>query len=217
MITNLFVVFDPCTGFLSLNWLRTWIFILILPYKFWFIRNKTSVITNKIIKRLKDEIFIFIPYKGTTLILISIFVFIIINNIIGLIPYVFTSSSHLIFSLALALPLWLAFILYGWINKRQSIFAHLLPTGTPGVLIPFIVIIETIRNIIRPGSLSVRLMANIIAGHLLMSLLGNNTGRMILIISTIVVYTRLILFESAVALIQGYVFITLTTLYSREI
>nr|YP_010362167.1 ATP synthase F0 subunit 6 [Trifida elongata]UNS15670.1 ATP synthase F0 subunit 6 [Trifida elongata] len=217
MMTNLFVVFDPCTGFLSLNWLSTWIFILILPYKFWFMSNKTSVMTNKIIKSLKDEMFMFMPYKGTTLMLISIFVFIMINNIMGLMPYVFTSSSHLIFSLALALPLWLAFMLYGWINKSQSMFAHLLPTGTPGVLMPFMVMIETISNIIRPGSLSVRLMANMIAGHLLMSLLGNNTGSMMLMISTMVVYTGLMLFESAVALIQGYVFMTLTTLYSSEI
>lgn len=89
--------------------------------------------------------------------------------------------------------------------------------GTPSVLIPFIVIIETIRNIIRPGSLSVRLIANIIAGHLLISLLGNNTGRLILIISTIVIYIGLIVFELAVAIIQSYVFMTLTTLYSREV
>ncbi|WP_431834057.1 F0F1 ATP synthase subunit A, partial [Escherichia coli] len=52
-------------------------------------------------------------------------------------------------------------------------FAHLVPQGTPPVLIPFIVCIETIRNIIRPGTLAVRLAANIIAGHLLLTLLGN--------------------------------------------
>ncbi|WP_369011417.1 F0F1 ATP synthase subunit A [Pseudophaeobacter profundi] len=59
-------------------------------------------------------------------------------------------------------------------NKTNHIFTHLLPVGTPPILIPFIVIIESIRNIIRPRSLAVRLRANIIAGHLLIRLLGNN-------------------------------------------
>lgn len=217
MITNLFSVFDPCTGALSLNWLRTIIFVFILPYKYWFILNKIGVSFIIVLKSLKNEISTLMPYKGTTLIILTLFVYILINNLIGLLPYVFTSSSHLVFSLGIALPLWLSFIIYGWFNKYNSIFRHLVPTGTPPVLIPFIVIIETVRNIIRPGSLSVRLTANIIAGHLLISLLGNNTSRVILITTTIIVYLGLIIFELAVAIIQSYVFITLRTLYSREI
>lgn len=217
MITNLFSVFDPCTGTLSLNWLRTMIFIFIMPYKYWLIPNKINLSFIILMKTLKNEISILMPYKGTTLIMLTLFVYILINNLIGLLPYVFTSSSHLIFSLGLALPLWLSFIIYGWVNKYNSIFSHLVPTGTPPVLMPFIVIIETVRNIIRPGSLSVRLTANIIAGHLLMSLLGNNTSRLIIITTTMIIYLGLIIFELAVAIIQSYVFITLSTLYSREI
>jgi F-type H+-transporting ATPase subunit a len=97
--------------------------------------------------------------------------------------------------------------------------AHIVPLGTPGVLIPFIVLIETIRNVIRPGTLAVRLTANIIAGHLLLVLLGNqgpsSSSRIILIlISTQIL---LLMLERAVALIQSYVFAVLTTLYSREV
>jgi F-type H+-transporting ATPase subunit a len=62
---------------------------------------------------------------------------------------------------------------YGWANNTQHIFAHLVPQGTPGVFIPFMVCIETIINVIRPGTLAVRLSANIIAGHLLITLIGN--------------------------------------------
>jgi hypothetical protein len=97
-------------------------------------------------------------------------------------------------------------------------FAHLIPSGTPIILIPFIVCIETIRNIIRPGALAVRLIANIIAGHLLITLLGNRTTRANMAVALlIIIQIFLILFETAVAMIQAYVFSVLRTLYTREV
>jgi F-type H+-transporting ATPase subunit a len=81
------------------------------------------------------------------------------------------------------------------------------------------VCIETIRNIIRPGTLAVRLRANIIAGHLLLTLLGNtgNSLSSFLLIFLIVGQIALLILESAVAIIQSYVFAVLSTLYSREV
>jgi F-type H+-transporting ATPase subunit a len=98
-------------------------------------------------------------------------------------------------------------------------FEHLVPQGTPTVLIPFMVCTETIRNIIRPGTLAVRLTANIIAGHLLLTLLGNNgpSLRYSLLRLLIVTQILLLILESAVAIIQSYVFAVLRTLYSREV
>nr|YP_009994713.1 ATP synthase F0 subunit 6 [Zyginella minuta]QNP08951.1 ATP synthase F0 subunit 6 [Zyginella minuta] len=216
-MTNLFSVFDPTTGIMSLNWLSSLIFIMIIPYKMWYTENKINLTFNMMMSSLKTEMKMIMPYKGMTLISISLFVMILINNLMGLMPYIFTASSHLIFSLAMAFPMWLAFMIYGWTNKTNKMFSHLVPTGTPGILMPFMVMIETISNIIRPGSLAVRLTANMIAGHLLMSLLGNNTSSMYLMISTMIIYLVLMLFELAVAMIQSYVFMTLTTLYSSEI
>lgn len=98
-------------------------------------------------------------------------------------------------------------------------FAHLVPQGTPSALIPFIVLIETISNIIRPGTLAVRLAANIIAGHLLLTLLGN-TGPSLsttLLSFLILAQVLLLVLESAVAVIQSYVFAVLSTLYAREV
>ena len=89
-------------------------------------------------------------------------------------------------TLSLALPLWLRFIIFGWISNTQHIFAHLVPQGIPPILIPFIVCIEIIRNLIRPGTLAVRLAANIIAEDLLLPLL-ENTGSFL---STSLVYTE---------------------------
>jgi F-type H+-transporting ATPase subunit a len=98
-------------------------------------------------------------------------------------------------------------------------FQHLVPQGTPSILIPFIVLIESIRNVIRPGTLAVRLSANIIAGHLIISLLGNqvaNSENSILIL-LIFIQILLIILETAVAVIQAYVFATLSTLYCSEV
>nr|YP_010583004.1 ATP synthase F0 subunit 6 [Yangisunda tiani]UGN61450.1 ATP synthase F0 subunit 6 [Yangisunda tiani] len=216
MMNNLFSVFDPCTGFMSMNWISSFIFLIMMPNKMWFLQNKTSFITKYMLKTLNSEMNMLMKHKGTNLISISLFTLIMWNNLMGLLPHVFTSPAHLIFSLAMALPLWLSLMMYGWIKKTNSMFCHLVPTGTPSILMPFMVMIETISNIIRPGSLAVRLTANMIAGHLLMSLLGNNNSTMMLSM-LMITFMMLMMFELAVAMIQSYVFMTLMTLYSSEI
>lgn len=222
MITNLFSSFDPSTNWnISINWIRSFLGIIIIPITFWLIPSRISIIWNKIIFSLHKEFKILIGTrtKGSTLIFISLFSLIIYNNFIGLFPYIFTRTRHIAITLRLALPLWLSFILFGWINNTIHIFAHLVPQGTPPVLIPFIVCIETIRNIIRPGTLAIRLSANIIAGHLLITLLGNTGSIISIYIINLLLITQIILLvlESAVALIQSYVFAVLRTLYSREV
>lgn len=224
MITNLFSVFDPSSRLIniSLNWLRTLIGLLIIPSIYWFIPSRYHIIWNSILNTLHNEFKTLLgpsAYNGSTLIFISLFSIILFNNFIGLFPYIFTRSSHLTLTLTLALPLWISFIIYGWLNNTNHIFAHLVPQGTPAILIPFIVCIETISNIIRPGTLAVRLTANIIAGHLLITLLGNTGSSLSSLIIGILLITQILLLilESAVAIIQSYVFAVLSTLYSREI
>lgn len=224
MITNLFSVFDPSSRIIniSLNWLRTFIGLIIIPTIYWFIPSRYNIFWNNILLTLHKEFKILLGtsgHIGTTLIFISLFSIILFNNFIGLFPYIFTRTSHLTLTLTLALPLWISFIIYGWLNHTNYIFAHLVPQGTPSVLIPFIVCIETISNVIRPITLAVRLTANIIAGHLLLTLLGNTGPGMATIIISILLITQILLLvlESAVAIIQSYVFAVLRTLYSREV
>jgi F-type H+-transporting ATPase subunit a len=224
MITNLFSVFDPSTAIfnLSLNWIRTFIGLLILPYTFWIIPSRISFIWNFIFITLFKEFKTLLgPSRknGCAFIFITVFSLIIFNNFLGLFPYIFTRTAHLTLTLSLALPLWLSFIIYGWLNNTQHIFAHLVPQGTPSVLIPFIVCIETIRNVIRPGTLAVRLTANIIAGHLLISLIRGTGNRISSLILSVLLIRQIALLtlESAVAVIQSYVFAVLSTLYSREV
>lgn len=223
MITNLFSIFDPSTNFnLSLNWLSSILFLLLIPFSFWLIPNNFSIIYKNLINLLFNEFKVILNNKkrnNFTLIFISLFLFIIINNLIGLFPYIFTRTRHLTLNLSLSFPLWIRFLIYGWINKTNRIFAHLVPQGTPLLLIPFIVCIESIRNIIRPITLTVRLTANIIAGHLLLTLLGNIGPNLILYYIPILLFIQilLLLLETAVAMIQSYVFSILITLYIREI
>nr|YP_010222541.1 ATP synthase F0 subunit 6 [Dalpada cinctipes]UCC45965.1 ATP synthase F0 subunit 6 [Dalpada cinctipes] len=222
MMTNLFSTFDPATSMnYSMNWMSTLIMMLIMPYSFWLLPNWTSILFNKINNNLHMEFKLLMGKnsEGMTLIMISLFTFILLNNFMGLMPYIFTSSSHLVFSMSLALPLWMSMMMFGWINNTNYMFAHLVPTGTPFVLMPFMVMIETISNIIRPGSLAVRLTANMIAGHLLMSLLGNKSIEVnhIMLMMIMMVQMLLMMFESAVAIIQAYVFSVLSTLYSSEV
>nr|ALO77335.1 ATP synthase F0 subunit 6 [Chirotenon longimanus] len=220
MMMNLFSSFDPSSNLsLSLNWLSTIIGLYIIPYSFWLIPSRLSILWNKILIFLHNEMKILISSQGSTLIFVSLFSLIMFNNFLGLFPYIFTSSSHLIMSLAMSLTLWLSFMIYGWFNKTISMFAHLVPTGTPPILMPFMVCIETISNIIRPGTLAIRLSANMIAGHLLLTLLGNSgTSLSILIINFLIIAQILLLvLESAVAIIQSYVFTVLSTLYSSEV
>lgn len=224
MITNLFSIFDPSTNIITLplNWLRTILGLILIPSIFWLIPSRFNILWFNILNSLHKEFKTLIGSSksyGRTFIFVSLFSFIVFNNFIGLFPYIFTRTSHLTLTLTLALPLWLRFLLYGWINHTTHIFAHLVPQGTPAILMPFIVCIETIRNLIRPGTLAVRLAANIIAGHLLLTLLGRTGPSINIIIINILLITQfaLLTLEAAVAIIQSYVFAVLRTLYSSEV
>jgi F-type H+-transporting ATPase subunit a len=220
MITNLFSSFDPSTrGTLSLNWVSG--IILALIVNVYWVKKRASkqlvrLLTEGLYKEFKIIVF---KNKYFRFVLISLFIFIIINNFIGLFPYIFTSTSHIVISLTMAVPLWLGIILFGWIKFNKDMFAHLVPQRTPGVLIPFMVLIESVRNIIRPMTLAIRLSANIIAGHLLMTLLGNQLALAAPSALPLVILVQLALvsLEIAVSMIQAYVFCVLITLYIGEI
>nr|YP_009268472.1 ATP synthase F0 subunit 6 [Biston thibetaria]AID67368.1 ATP synthase F0 subunit 6 [Biston thibetaria]AIE11775.1 ATP synthase F0 subunit 6 [Biston thibetaria]ANW36818.1 ATP synthase F0 subunit 6 [Biston thibetaria] len=224
MMSNLFSIFDPSTNLfnMSINWMSTLLGLIFIPYSFWLIPNRHYYFWNFILIKLHNEFKTLLKnnyFQGSTFIFISLFSFILFNNFLGLFPYIFTSTSHLNLSLSISLPLWLSFMLYGWINNYQHMFSHMIPQGTPAVLMPFMVLIETISNIIRPGTLAVRLTANMIAGHLLMTLLSSTGSNMTyyMVMILIMIQMLLLILESAVAVIQSYVIAILSTLYSSEV
>nr|YP_005089226.1 ATP synthase F0 subunit 6 [Euploea mulciber]ADP01746.1 ATP synthase F0 subunit 6 [Euploea mulciber]WCI21409.1 ATP synthase F0 subunit 6 [Euploea mulciber] len=224
MMTNLFSIFDPSTNIfnLPLNWLSTFLCFFFIPYSFWLLPNRYYFMWNFISNKLHNEFKILLgnnQIKGNTLIFITLFFFILFNNFLGLFPYIFTSTSHLNLSLTISLTFWLTFMIYGWINNTKHMFIHMIPQGTPSILMPFMVLIETISNIIRPGTLAIRLTANMIAGHLLLTLLSNmgNNISIYFLMFLIIMQIMLLILESAVAIIQSYVITVLSTLYSSEV
>nr|YP_010572968.1 ATP synthase F0 subunit 6 [Potamon fluviatile]UZH44826.1 ATP synthase subunit 6 [Potamon fluviatile] len=222
-MTNLFSIFEPSSSIFSIstNWLATFLGLLFLPFMYWTSPSRWSLLWGKVIQKLHNEFkaLLDVTHIGTSTLFVSIFSLILFNNFLGLLPYVFTSSSHMVMTLSLSMPLWFTLMLFGWVNHTQHMFAHLVPQGTPAMLMPFMVLIETISNIIRPGTLAVRLAANMIAGHLLLTLLGNTGPSLSLTIVYILIISQILLLilESAVAIIQSYVFAVLSTLYTSEI
>nr|UEK25850.1 ATP synthase F0 subunit 6 [Pachygrapsus fakaravensis] len=223
MMTNLFSIFEPSSSIfnLSTNWISTLLGLMFLPYLYWASPSRWSLLWSKVIFTLHKEFkALLLPsHIGATALFVSLFSLIVFNNFLGLLPYVFTSSSHMVMTLSLSLPLWLTLMIMGWTQHTKHMFAHLVPQGTPFALMPFMVLIETISNVIRPGTLAIRLAANMIAGHLLLTLLGGTGPSLSLTILSFLIIAQILLLvlESAVAVIQSYVFAVLSTLYTGEI
>nr|QZH43917.1 ATP synthase F0 subunit 6 [Opisthocentrus ocellatus] len=153
--------------------------------------------------------------------LTSLMIFLITLNMLGLLPYTFTPTTQLSLNLGLATPLWLATVIIGMRNQPTHALGHLLPEGTPGPLIPVLIIIETISLFIRPLALGVRLTANLTAGHLLIQLIATAAFVLLPLMPAVAILTStvlvlLTLLEIAVAMIQAYVFVLLLTLYLQE-
>lgn len=151
----------------------------------------------------------------------ALILFLITINLLGLLPYTFTPTTQLSINIAFALPLWLTTVLIGILNQPTTALGHLLPEGTPTMLVPILIIIETISLFIRPLALGVRLTANLTAGHLLIQLIATAAFVLLTIIPSVALITSLILFlltilEVAVAIIQAYVFVLLLSLYLQE-
>jgi len=222
---DLFSTFNPETMIMGIKFSGNWFagirVIFFFPQIFWIQSGKGLTSIKIIFEYIQGElvaVYGALVKPGVFLLLIGVFFFIIIINFIGLTPYVFTPSSHLSFTLSLALPLWIGYICIRMFYQFNHIIAHLVPEGTPGVLIPLMVMIESVRIIIRPLTLAVRLAANIIAGHLLLSLIGGQAYNISkrCVIFLILGLRILIILECAVACIQAYVFIILSGLYAND-
>nr|AAM90361.1 ATP synthase 6 [Limnothlypis swainsonii]AAV63749.1 ATP synthase 6 [Limnothlypis swainsonii]ADO22744.1 ATP synthase F0 subunit 6 [Limnothlypis swainsonii] len=188
-----------------------------------WITNRLSTLQLWFINLITKQLMMPLDKKGHkwALILTSLMVFLLLINLLGLLPYTFTPTTQLSMNLALAFPLWLATLLTGLRNQPSASLGHLLPEGTPTPLIPALILIETTSLLIRPLALGVRLTANLTAGHLLIQLISTATTALFSTMPVVSLLTFLILFlltilEVAVAMIQAYVFVLLLSLYLQE-
>nr|YP_097198.1 ATP synthase F0 subunit 6 [Batrachoseps attenuatus]AAU20635.1 ATP synthase F0 subunit 6 [Batrachoseps attenuatus]ABX46732.1 ATPase subunit 6 [Batrachoseps attenuatus] len=161
------------------------------------------------------------PGHKWALALMSLMLMLMFINLLGLLPYTFTPTTQLSMNLGLAVPLWLSTVLMGMRNQPTNSLGHMLPEGTPTLLIPTLIVIETISLFIRPLALGVRLTANLTAGHLLIQLISTAVFVLLPMMPTVAIITAMVLFlltllEIAVAMIQAYVFVLLLSLYLQE-
>lgn len=196
---------------------------LLFPTSKHLVNNRLVTIQQNLTQLALKQIIIIHNTKGQTwsLILISLIIFITTTNLLGLLPHSFTPTAQLSMNLAMAIPLWAGTVITGLRFKTKNSLAHFLPQGTPTLLIPILVIIETISLFIQPVALAVRLTANITAGHLLIHLIGSavltlSTINFLATSLTFVLLLLLTILEIAVALIQAYVFTLLVSLYLHD-
>nr|DBA43771.1 TPA_asm: ATP6 [Bombus picipes] len=220
MMNNLFEMFDPSiNNYIQLNWIFMFLPIMIFPNSYWLIPSRILMIFKLFIEYLFNEFKMIITNKFTMNIFtfLSIMIYIMFLNLFSLIPYIFTSTSHLMFNLSMAFSMWLSFMIYSIINFPLKTLSHLVPLNSPKFLMNFMVIIELISLFIRPWTLSIRLSANLISGHLILILLSNFMMSFILLSPiTLIIQNMLLILEISMALIQAYVFSILLTLYFSE-
>nr|YP_010713935.1 ATP synthase F0 subunit 6 [Eleutherocaulis alte]WDD39308.1 ATP synthase F0 subunit 6 [Eleutherocaulis alte] len=144
---------------------------------------------------------------------LALFILILWVNFFGLMPLTYGFSTSIWFAVSLSFSLWLMLILSSATNNIKKTMAHFAPSGTPVILIPLLVIIETISVLIRPITLAVRLIANISAGHIIMSLIAVCCNSYFYLGFIQVLY---MLFEFFVVFIQSYIFTLLISIYLTE-
>lgn len=158
------------------------------------------------------------PFKGCYSFLGSIFITIFLYNFLALFPHLFSFTSHILVTLPFSYSFWGRILIFSWVLSLKNYLAHYIPVGTPFGLISFMVLVEVVRHLIRPFALTFRLTANMVAGHLLMSIIG---GAIISLPFSFMVLGSLLQFflvglEIGVSLIQSYVFFALLLCYISE-
>lgn len=174
-----------------------------------------SIVTNQI-NPLKGQIYF--PFIYT------LFIYILVNNLIGMIPYSFASTSHFIFTFALSFTVVLGATILGFQKHGLKFFSLLVPAGCPLALLPLLVLIEFISYLSRNVSLGLRLGANILSGHMLLSILAGFTYNImtsgfvffflgLIPLAFIIAFSGL---ELGIAFIQAQVFVVLSSSYIKD-
>ena len=147
----------------------------------------------------------------------TLFMFILFGNLLGMIPFSYTFTSQIIVTFAMAITIFIGVTVIGLIRHGLHFFTLFFPSGTPIALAPLLVPIEIISYFVRPVSLSVRLFANMMAGHTMMKVFGGFAVVMgVFGVAPVILLVALTGFEILVAVLQAYVFTVLTCMYLND-
>jgi F-type H+-transporting ATPase subunit a len=153
----------------------------------------------------------------------SLFMFVLIANLLGMVPGFFTVTSHIIVTFALAAVVISVVVIYGFMKNGAHFLRLFVPSGVPAWLLPLMVVIEVISFLSRPISLSVRLFANMLAGHIALKIFASFVVALagagvfaILSPLPLILTVALVALEFLVAALQAYVFATLTSIYLND-
>nr|YP_006303260.1 ATP synthase F0 subunit 6 [Zygeupolia rubens]ADZ05387.1 ATP synthase F0 subunit 6 [Zygeupolia rubens] len=228
MLMDIFSSFDEQNGnFLSFGlivWVLSFSFLFILFSSFWWLNGRFGCFIDGVKSFIEEQV---VRGHGRSLggfgvVVGTLMFFLLCANLGGLIPYVFSSTSHLVVTFSLAVVLWLSLLLSSAFFNVGSFVAVLLPAGAPLVLNPFLVLVETVSLLVRPITLSVRLAANMGAGHIVLCLVGNYLSSGFFCYSSFAVFLMVFvssfyfLFEVGICMIQSYIFFLLLNLYADE-
>lgn len=207
------------------------VYLIISLLFFIFYKNIfKSSIYNELLKNYYtfsySTVFGQVSHRGMTFIpfLQYVFLFVAICNIIGMIPYNFSLTSHIAFVLGLSLFIFIGFNIIGLYKFHLHFFSFFVPKGVPAGFVPFITLIEVISYLFRVVSLSMRLVANIVAGHLLLKLMMGFIFNMfsyaslltLALICLALIFT-LVCLEIAIAFLQAYVYLILCSIYLKDV
>lgn len=154
--------------------------------------------------------------------LFLIFFFVLLSNLIGLFPLSFTVTSHIFVTFFLAFSLNFGMIILGFVKHHFKFLLIFVPQGAPALLLPLIIVIEVISYLLRTFSLSVRLFANMMAGHTLLHILSSfvlqlqSAGYGLFSILPYIITLMVMVLELAIAFIQAYVFVILVSIYLKD-
>jgi F-type H+-transporting ATPase subunit a len=148
---------------------------------------------------------------------LTLFLFILFGNLMGMIPFAYTFTSQIIVTFAMAFTIFIGVTIIGLVRHGWHFFTLFFPSGTPLALAPVLIPIEVISYFVRPVSLSVRLFANMMAGHTMMKVFGGFVVALgIMGVAPMVMIVALTGFEILVAALQAYVFAMLTCMYLND-
>lgn len=151
----------------------------------------------------------------------TLFLFILVANLVGMTLYSFTLTSHVTVAFTLSFSFFIAIILIGLLVQKFSFVNTFIPSGAPKILKPFLILIEIISYFSRPFSLGIRLFANLMAGHTLLAILANFTfliSKKSVVISFIpfILIVAIVGLEAMIAALQAYVFTVLVCIYLND-